>query len=213
MPAGLPASMQEAIHKAQANHPGTAAAVFSERAAADNIDLQFAALLPSIDLQARLHRQYSRVSRPSSSGGAPNRIDSSAIVAQLTIPLYSQGKQESMVRQARYAHGQKRIQVEAQRRQAIQSAVQAWQSLVTARAAITSFQVAVRAGKMAVEGLQQEVRVGSRTVLDVLTEQQNLLDPAQSGGGAAQRGDGRLSASCRDRHSHRARSGAARQGL
>ena len=110
------------------------------------------------------------------SGGAQSRVDSAAIVAQLTIPLYSQGNQESLVRQARYTHGQRRIEIETQRRTAIQGAVQAWQALVTARAAIKSFQAAVKAEELAVEGLQQEAQVGSRTVLDVLTEQQNLLN-------------------------------------
>jgi len=176
VPAGLPSSMQDAIQRAQANYPGIVAAVFTERAAADNIDLQFGALLPSIDVQARIQRQYSTVSHPQSSSGAQSRVDSAAIVAQLTIPLYSQGNQESLVRQARYTHGQRRIQIESQRRTAIQGAVQSWQALVTARAAIKSFQAAVKAEQLAVEGLQQEAQVGSRTVLDVLTEQQNLLD-------------------------------------
>ena len=177
VPAGLPTSMQDAIQKAQANYPGIVAAVFSERAAADNIDLQFGALLPQLTIQGRLQRQYSTVSHPSTnSGGAQSRIDSAAIVAQLTIPLYSQGNQESLVRQARYTQGQRRIQIESQRRQAIQNAVQSWQALVTARAAIKSFQAAVKAEQLAVEGLQQEAQVGSRTVLDVLTEQQNLLN-------------------------------------
>ncbi|MGK9233453.1 TolC family outer membrane protein [Inquilinus limosus] len=179
VPAGLPASMQDAIQKAQANYPGIVAAVFTERAAADNIDLQFGALLPSIDVQARIQRQYSTVSHPRPVGLGNNvqsRVDSAAIVAQLTIPLYSQGNQESLVRQARYTHGQRRIQIESQRRTAIQNAVQSWQALVTARAAIKSFQAAVRAEELAVEGLQQEAQVGSRTVLDVLTEQQNLLE-------------------------------------
>jgi TolC family type I secretion outer membrane protein len=176
VPAGLPSSMQDAIQKAQANYPGIVAAVFTERAAADNIDLQFGALLPSIDVQARIQRQYSTISHPQNSAGAQSRVDSAAIVAQLTIPLYSQGNQESLVRQARYTHGQRRIQIESQRRTAIQGAVQAWQALVTARAAIKSFQAAVRAEELAVEGLQQEAQVGSRTVLDVLTEQQNLLN-------------------------------------
>ena len=49
VPAGLPTSMQDAIQKAQANYPGIVAAVFTERAAADNIDLQFGALLPQLD--------------------------------------------------------------------------------------------------------------------------------------------------------------------
>lgn len=189
VPAGLPSSMQAAIQQAQANYPGIVAALFTERAAADNIDLQFGALLPSIDVQARLQRQYSTVSHPRTtmtqnilgqdvpaSAGAQSRVDSAAIIAQVTIPLYSQGNQESLVRQARYTHGQRRIQIESQRRQAIQAAVQSWQSLVTARAAIKSFQAAVKAEELAVEGLQQEAQVGSRTVLDVLQEQQNLLN-------------------------------------
>ncbi|MGK9236301.1 TolC family outer membrane protein [Inquilinus limosus] len=179
VPAGLPASMQDAIQKAQANFPGIVAAVFTERAAADNIDLQFGALLPQLTVQARLRRQYSTISHPRPVGLGNNvqsRIDSAAIVAQLTIPLYSQGNQESQVRQARYTHGQRRIEIESQRRLAIQNAVQSWQALVTARAAIKSFQAAVRAEQLAVEGLQQEALVGSRTVLDVLTEQQNLLE-------------------------------------
>jgi len=176
VPAGLPTSMQDAIQKAQANYPGVVAAVFTERAAADNIDLQFGALLPSIDIQAQIQRQYSTVSHPKSSNGAQSRIDSATILAQLTIPLYSQGNQESAVREARYTQGQKRIQIESQRRQAIQSATQSWQALVTARSSIKSFQAAVKAEQLAVEGLQQEARVGSRTVLDVLQEQQNLLN-------------------------------------
>ncbi|WP_395675832.1 TolC family outer membrane protein [Inquilinus sp.] len=194
VPAGLPSSMQAAIQQAQANYPGIVAALFTERAAADNIDLQYGALLPSIDVQARLQRQYTTVTHPTTrfapsagvigqlggttqtSFGAQSRVDSAAIVAQVTIPLYSQGNQESLVRQARYTHGQRRIQIESQRRQAIQAAVQSWQALVTARAAIKSFQAAVKAEELAVEGLQQEAQVGSRTVLDVLTEQQNLLN-------------------------------------
>jgi TolC family type I secretion outer membrane protein len=176
VPGRLPSSMQDAIQRAQANNPGIVAALFTERAAADNIDLQFGALLPQLTVQARLQRQYSTVSHPDSGTGAQSRIDSASIIAQLTIPIYSAGNQESKVRQARYTHGQKRIQIESQRRQAIQSAVQSWQALVTARAAIKSFQAAVKAEQLAVEGLQQEAAVGSRTVLDVLTEQQNLLN-------------------------------------
>ncbi|WP_343712101.1 TolC family outer membrane protein, partial [Inquilinus sp.] len=187
VPAGLPSSMQEAIQQAQANYPGIVAAVFTERAAAANIDLQFGALLPQLTVQARFERQYSTISHPSgtsdqtifgsqqTSSGAQSRVDSAVILAQLSIPLYSQGNQESLVRQARYTHGQRRIQIESQRRQAIQSAVQSWQALVTARAAIKSFQAAVKAEQLAVSGLQQEAQVGTRTVLDVLQEQQNLL--------------------------------------
>ena len=57
----------------------------------------------------------------------------------------------------------------------MQSATQAWETLTSARAAIASFGQAVRAAQIALEGVQQEALVGSRTVLDVLISEQQLF--------------------------------------
>ncbi len=177
VPAGLPASMQDAIQKAQANYPGIVAAVFTERAAADNIDLQFGALLPSID--------GTGADPAAVFDGLPSVVERRGAVARRSgrdrgpadHPAVFPG-QPGIAGCARpatpMASGGSRSNRSAAR--AIQSAVQSWQALVTARAAIKSFLAAVRAEELAVEGLQQEAQVGSRTVLDVLTEQQNLLD-------------------------------------
>ena len=62
------------------------------------------------------------------------------------------------------------------KRQAIEDGNSAWESLVTARARIRSFSAEVRANRIALEGVQQEALVGSRTVLDVLDAEQELLD-------------------------------------
>ena len=61
-------------------------------------------------------------------------------------------------------------------RDVIEEAAQAWQALVTARARIESFQAQVRANEIALEGVQREAAVGSRTVLDILDAEQELLD-------------------------------------
>ena len=57
----------------------------------------------------------------------------------------------------------------------MQQATQAWETLQSARAAIASFGAAVRASQIALEGVQQEPVVGSRTVLDVLISEQQLF--------------------------------------
>ena len=62
------------------------------------------------------------------------------------------------------------------RRAATEDANNAWETLVTARARISSFTAAVRANRIALEGVRQEALVGSRTVLDVLDAEQELLD-------------------------------------
>ncbi len=82
----------------------------------------------------------------------------------------------SRVREARYNANQSRIQVEETRRDVVENAIQAWETLTTARASIESLVTQVSAARIALEGTEQEALVGSRTVLDVLDAEQELLD-------------------------------------
>ena len=60
------------------------------------------------------------------------------------------------------------------RRAAHEQAVQAWDTLVAARAATGSSRIAVRSAQIAVEGTERQALVGSATTQDVLIQQQNL---------------------------------------
>ncbi len=51
-----------------------------------------------------------------------------------------------------------------------------WENLTTARAQIDAFGAEVRAAEVALDGVVQEEQVGSRTILDVLDAEQELLD-------------------------------------
>ena len=64
----------------------------------------------------------------------------------------------------------------ANRREAVEAANTAWATLQTARARIEAFGIEIRSNEIALEGVRQEAQVGSRTVLDVLDAEQELLD-------------------------------------
>jgi outer membrane protein TolC len=96
--------------------------------------------------------------------------------SSVTIPIYQAGSVESRVREARQTAGQRRIQIEEARRQVVETAIRAWEGLTTARATIESRQSQVRAAGIALEGVRQEALVGSRTTLDTLDAEQELLD-------------------------------------
>jgi outer membrane protein len=53
--------------------------------------------------------------------------------------------------------------------------VQAWDTLAAARASADSTRAQIRANQIALEGVEREAIVGSRTTLDVLNAQQALL--------------------------------------
>jgi outer membrane protein len=57
----------------------------------------------------------------------------------------------------------------------VQNAVQAWDTLVAAKASADSTRSQIRANQIALEGTEREAIVGSRTTLDVLNATQLLL--------------------------------------
>ena len=166
----LPATRDDTLSRAAQDNPNVIAALFTEAAARDNIDFVRGQLLPQISIIGNLNRSYS----PSLTIRTA-REDTASVTAQLTMPLYEGGAVYSQTRQAEQTVGQRRSQVDDARRQAVQTATQAWETLQSARAAIASFGAAVKAAEIALEGTQQEALVGSRTVLDVLISEQQLF--------------------------------------
>ena len=166
----LPATREEALSLAANDNPNVISASFTELAARDQIDFIRGGLLPQVLIVGSL----SRNTAPSFTQ-QNDRIDSASVVAQLTMPLYEGGAIYSQTRAAQQPVGQRRSQVDDQRRQAVQTATQNWETLHAARAAIASFDAAVRAAQIALDGTQQEALVGSRTVLDVLIAEQQLF--------------------------------------
>jgi outer membrane protein len=66
--------------------------------------------------------------------------------------------------------------VEDQRRTAIQQATQAFENLTALRAQADANRAQIRAAEIALDGVQREAVVGSRTTLDVLNAEQELLN-------------------------------------
>ena len=150
------------------NNPNVVAALFNYAAAKDAFDVAYAALMPNLNVQvAGLRNRNEFFPGLTEVGGQ--------VLANLTVPIYQGGAEFATIRQARQQAIQARKQLDDQRRTAVQQAASAWEQLTAARASIASGRAAVRANEIAVEGLEREALVGSRTTLDVLIGIQSLL--------------------------------------
>jgi outer membrane protein len=159
----------QSIELAAANNPNVVSALFAEAAAKDAVDVAFSALMPQLSVQG-VAGQYVNQSTPRTYNPAGQ------VVASLTVPLYQGGSEYSAVRQARQTEQQARKTLDDQRRTVIQNASQAWDTLIAARATADSTRAQVSANAVALEGVEREALVGSRTTLDVLNAQQALLN-------------------------------------
>ncbi|HVY13881.1 MAG TPA: TolC family protein, partial [Rhodopila sp.] len=162
-------SEQAASQLASVNNPSVINALFNDAAAKDAVDAAFGALLPQVSLQGQAFQQNNAAARSTTANGYE-------VLAQVSVPLYQGGSEYSAVRQARQTEQQSHRLIEDARRTAIQNAVNAWDTLTAAKASADSTRAAIQANEVALEGVEREAIVGSRTTLDVLNAQQALLN-------------------------------------
>lgn len=167
----LPKTVQEALERALMHHPAVAAARYDERAARHAVRGQVGALLPNVALQG----SYGYSDADVFSGKFD---DSSSATVQLRaqIPLYQGGAGYSRVRQAQAQASQAQAAVSVAAREVQASIENAWSQFLVATASIRAGREEVRAARMAFEGVREEAVVGSRTTLDVLNAEQELLN-------------------------------------
>jgi outer membrane protein/adhesin transport system outer membrane protein len=183
----LPATLEDAVAEAEENNPSVVAAEFIERAARDGVDLAQGARLPTIQLVGTFERLYpggnsnsQSIASASTDGAGTNlgrisHIDTGSVAAQISWPLYTGGLASSQVREAKQTANQNLIAIEDAKRVARQTAISAWQQLKTAQANIEALTAQVEAAAIGAEGTRQQALVGTATVLDSLTAEQQLL--------------------------------------
>jgi TolC family type I secretion outer membrane protein len=168
VPSDFPESEEAALEIALENHPDIEVARFNEESSRHTIRATSGQLLPSVDVNGSLStgRELAR---------ANTNNDTARIGAVLTVPLYQSGSVYSQVRQARQVNSQRMQEIEETVRFVRESVIQSWELLETSRSRIGANEEAVRANTIALEGVEQEAQVGSRTTLDVLNAEQELL--------------------------------------
>ncbi|MSO98630.1 MAG: hypothetical protein EXR11_10505 [Rhodospirillaceae bacterium] len=166
---GLPNSVEEAIETAIKTNPAFVAADYIAQAAQDGIDVSRSDLLPTIDLEAQFQKGWDTVADKS-------RAETALARAVLTVPLYQQGAEYARLRQAKHTAGQRRLEADQARQDARENATSGFENYQAATASIVSLKSQIAASEIALEGVQREAEVGSRTVLDVLDAEQELLN-------------------------------------
>ena len=160
---------QQAMVNAVENNPSVVYQLFTEASDRDAVDVAFSALMPKLSAEGEYFQQNNEGETGVFSQGFEALLN-------LNIPLYQGGAEYAAVRQARQTEQQVHRQVDEARRTALQQAVAAWETLSSTRAAIESDRAAVRAGFIALDGVERQAIVGTSTTLDVLLQQQTLLN-------------------------------------
>lgn len=165
----IPNSLKVALDTAGEINPQLLAQSFVEVAAKSDIGVAFSNLLPNANLVATGARIDPDISAPN------NHTATFQVGAQLSIPLYESGFVYSQVRQAKQLASQSRIQVIEVARSVRQAVASSWNAYVGLAQIIKNTRTQVSAAQLALNGVQQEYQAGTRTTLDVLDAQRDLV--------------------------------------
>jgi len=178
----LPATPNEAVEVALRNSPAIETAAAASKAAGFDVRTARAARLPTFSaVGGSSYNNYlgtagQAVGVPNNTPGLSQSRAGNNLGFQLTVPLYQGGIVGSRVRQAQAREDVAVEQGIDTERQVIAVARAAFAGFQAAGEAIRANNQAVAANQLALEGVRAENGAGTRTVLEVLNAEQELLN-------------------------------------
>jgi outer membrane protein len=175
---GLPASVDEAVEIAIKDNPDIAAATKNLEASGYDVKAARGGRLPTF-------AGFGRLSRNDNFGGAivppgfprqPSQQTAGVIGFQASLPLYQGGLPAAQIRQtqARQAAAMETaVGTERQVIQLVRSAFIAWKASLNV---IKSAEAAIAANSLSLDGVRAENGVGTRTIIEVLNAEQELIN-------------------------------------
>lgn len=160
-----PADPEAWVKIAMENNPQIQSALFQVESSRANIQVQRSGHYPLVDLQGRnVH---------SNQGATDTR--GNEVGLRLQIPLFSGGAVSASTRQAAYEHEAAKERLEQTQRDIIRQVRDAYIGLETARSRVKALEQAVISSRSRLEATQAGFDVGTRTVVEVLNAERDLL--------------------------------------
>jgi len=170
----LPTTADEAVRIALANNPDLISISRAAIAAGYDVNVARASRLPT--LSGVVSEDYVRNLNNNSGGVIPSQGNATSIGLSARVPIFQGGLPSARIRQAQAQQGAVLEQVVGTERAVVQAARAAFANYDAAQKAIQAETVAVQANELALEGNRAEQTVGTRTIIEVLNAEQELLN-------------------------------------
>lgn len=172
-----PANMETWVTLSREQNWSIKAAQFFAESARQNIKQQFAGNLPTLNVQGNYIAGHSRylsanVPLPGSDSEGALTSHESQLLLNLNLPLFSGGSVIAQTTQAQYQYQLAQQQLEQSLRNTINQARQSYLDITASISKIEADKRAILSARSSYEGLEEGYRVGTETLVNVLTQQQ-----------------------------------------
>lgn len=162
--------MDSLLRLAEKQNPSVIAAGYAFDQSNAEIEAGKGALLPELNLVGNASHNYTE------NYTSPGRYKNAQVMLQLRVPLYEAGADYARIRAAQQTGVQYRMELAEARNRAQETLREAWSAFLAADANIKAASIEIEAAAEALKGVRTEARIGTRTILDELNAEQELLD-------------------------------------
>ncbi|HQY22152.1 MAG TPA: TolC family outer membrane protein [Gammaproteobacteria bacterium] len=167
-----PADLEKWVMTAVDQNFALEAARFDAEVSRSNIKTTEAGHLPTLNINSNLNRSTSYQRTPSTT--------KSNVGLQVNMPLFNGGTISSKTRQAVHTYEQKQKQVETLYRKTESNTRQAYRGVLTQISQVAAQKQAIISTDSALKATEASFNVGTRTIVDVLAAQTNLVQAQQN---------------------------------
>lgn len=166
LPETVPGSLEEAKRLAYESSPALKAGRWRMDALESRVQEARAGYYPVISAEAAAQSWH----------GSSLPEEDYSLLLRVDVPVFQSGRTSARVSRAVHQHEQAKTDLDNIGRDVTEELDSAFQSLRVARATYDAFQQNVEAARFAAESFQKEYKYGTRTILDVLQTEQDLLE-------------------------------------
>ncbi len=157
-------------HLAEKYNPSVIAALHTYEQSDAEIDAGKGSLLPELNLVGNASHNYAETYT------SPGRTNTAQVMLQLKVPLYESGADYARIRAAQQTGVRYRMELQETRNRSQEILRGAWSAFQAANANRQAANIEMDAASQALKGVRLEARLGTRTTLDELNAEQELLD-------------------------------------
>ena len=165
----FPKSFNDAMGIALQKNPDLNIINLKEQIAIADVKSNFSEVMPNVKLDAEYQMSDDKTSKGSSS-------DKAEITATVNIPIFKGGKNLSKIKQAKIIAKQVRYELESKKNEVTQNISKSWSDFKTNETLLKSANINIEARKLILDGVQQEYKIGLKSLIDVLQSKENLID-------------------------------------
>lgn len=163
----LPVSLSALLQAVKKSNPALLSSRNKSEAAKKNVSIARAQLLPDVDAVAAFNYNDNKAKNLNSSGAVYS--------LQARMPIFQSGTEYATIKKSKHQREEAKYNLSKTETALEADAITSWNNYNISNSIIASKKQAIDASEKSLAGVREETKMGTRTTLDVLTEQTNLF--------------------------------------